>query len=31
MNRRRWMLGTAAGLMAAGPLRAADVAPHAHF
>lgn len=37
MNRRRWMLGTAAGLMAAGPLRAADVAPmpifdaHLHY
>ena len=37
VNRRRWMLGTAAGLMAAGPLRAADAVPmpifdaHLHY
>jgi hypothetical protein len=37
MNRRRWMLGTAAGLMAAGPLRAVEGAPmpifdaHLHY
>ena len=37
VNRRRWMLGTAASLMASGPLRAADAAPmpvfdaHLHY
>ena len=37
VNRRRWMLGTAASLMAAGPLRAANAAPmpifdaHLHY
>lgn len=37
LSRRRWMLGTAAGLMASGPLRAAESAPmpifdaHLHY
>jgi hypothetical protein len=37
VSRRRWMLGTAAGLVGAGPLRAADAAPmpifdaHLHY